>query len=158
MAARGWPDDWDARKAGKNCPMCATLGRGDNDHTIAVASLDFTEVGLERRSLLPGYCVVVWRQGHVAEPTELDRASASGYWRDVTAVSRAIQASFSPMKMNLLTLGNWVPHLHTHVVPRYVDDPNPGGPLVWETIFAEEPTQPAVLAEQASRIRAALSV
>jgi diadenosine tetraphosphate (Ap4A) HIT family hydrolase len=28
-----------------------------------------------------------------------------------------------------MTLGNGVPHLHTHVTARYWDDPAPGGPL-----------------------------
>jgi hypothetical protein len=27
------------------------------------------------------------------------------------------------MKLNYFTLGNTVPHLHTHVLPRYQDDP-----------------------------------
>jgi diadenosine tetraphosphate (Ap4A) HIT family hydrolase len=153
MAPRDWPDDWDERKAGAGCPLCASLGRGDNDHAVAVAELPSTEVRLERRSRLPGYCIVVWRHGHVAEPTELDAATVAGYWQDVMAASRAIDAEFQPVKINLFTLGNWVPHLHTHVVPRYYDDPAPGGPIPWEAIFADEPTDPAVLARHAAALR-----
>jgi diadenosine tetraphosphate (Ap4A) HIT family hydrolase len=156
MAPRGWPDDWDDRKAGADCPLCTSLGRGDNDHAVAVAELPSTEVRLERRSRLPGYCIVVWRHGHAAEPTELDAATAAGYWQDVMAVSRAIEAEFQPVKINLFTLGNWVPHLHTHVVPRYYDDPAPGGPIPWEAIFADEPTDPTVLARHAAVLRQAL--
>ena len=115
-AARGWPDDWDERKAGAECPLCTSLGDGENDHTVAVAELDWAEVRLERRSRLPGYCIAVWRHRHVAEPTELAADEADGYWRDVTALARAIEAEFRPVKVNLLTLGNWVPHLHTHFV------------------------------------------
>ena len=33
------------------------------------------------------------------------------------------------MKMNYETLGNSLPHLHTHLVPRYTDDPRPGQPF-----------------------------
>jgi diadenosine tetraphosphate (Ap4A) HIT family hydrolase len=134
-----WPDDWPARMAGRDCPMCATVGGGDNDHAVDVATLPYTAVGLERRSRLPGYCVVVWRHGHVAEPTDLDPADAAGYWRDVMDVGRAIQAELRPIKLNFLTLGNWVPHLHTHVLPRYRDDPAPGGPIPWEAIFSSAP-------------------
>lgn len=36
---------------------------------------------------------------------------------------------YGPLKMNYETLGNTVPHLHTHLIPRYVADPNPGGPF-----------------------------
>ncbi len=137
--------------------MCASLGRGDNDHTVTVAELPYAEVWLERRSRLPGYCIVVWRFGHVAEPTELDVESATGYWHDVLAVSRVLQAEFRPAKMNLMTLGNWVPHLHTHVVPRYLDDPAPGGPIVWDAMFTDASGDPDVLRSQAESIRNALS-
>jgi diadenosine tetraphosphate (Ap4A) HIT family hydrolase len=157
MNTSGWPDDWDDRKAGRDCPMCATIGLGDNEHAVAAAELPYAEVGLERRSRLPGYCVVIWRHGHVAEPTQLEAADANGFWQDVLAVARAIEVTFQPVKLNLLTLGNWVPHLHTHVVPRYRDDPAPGGPLVWESIFNDDPTDAELLDQQVRAIRAALA-
>src|SRR5215831_5369128 len=115
MAEAGWPGDWTDRMAGRGCPLCAALGKGDNDFSVQVFTGEVAEVRLERRSRLPGYCIVVWRHGHVAEPIELDAGAAGGYWLDVLAVARAIDAEFQPVKLNLLTLGNWVPHLHTHV-------------------------------------------
>jgi diadenosine tetraphosphate (Ap4A) HIT family hydrolase len=157
MASEGWPEDWQERKEGRDCVLCATISLGDNDSSVAVAELPYSEVRLERRSRLPGYCIVVWRHSHVAEPTELDVESATGYWHDVLAVSRVLQAEFQPVKMNLLTLGNWVPHLHTHVVPRYLDDPAPGGPIAWDAMFTEAPTDPDELRRRAESIRAALS-
>ncbi len=153
MASTGWPANWQERKNGEDCPMCVSLGEGDNDHTVAVAQLPRSEVRLERRSLLPGYCIVVWKGVHVAEVTELDDDAAAGYWRDVVRVARAIEGQFNPMKLNLMTLGNWVPHLHTHVVPRYLDDPAPGGPIAWDAMFSDEPTAPNVLSRQAVVIR-----
>src|SRR5437762_13626669 len=104
MASEGWPADWNDRKAGRGCPMCGTLGGGDNEHTVHVGELAFTEVRLERRSRLPGYCVVVWKGRHVAEPTELDESEAAGYWTDVLDVARALERQFNPMQLNLLTL------------------------------------------------------
>jgi diadenosine tetraphosphate (Ap4A) HIT family hydrolase len=136
--------------------MCASLGKGDNDHTIEVAELDHCEVRLERRSRLPGYCIVVWKLGHIGEATELDPQAASNYWAEVLDVSRSIQDVFMPVKMNLLTLGNWVPHLHTHVVPRYADDPAPGGPIAWDAMFTDAPIPADTLAWQARAIRGAL--
>jgi diadenosine tetraphosphate (Ap4A) HIT family hydrolase len=136
--------------------MCASLGEGDNDHTVEVARLAYTDVRLERRSRLPGYCIVVWRHGHVAEPTELAPDAATGYWLDVLAVARVLEARFRPVKMNFLTLGNWVPHLHTHVVPRYHDDPAPGGPIGWDALLGDLAIDPRELASQAAAIRAAL--
>src|SRR5438309_1310320 len=119
--------------------MCASLGnRTDDDHGVFVCQLPATEVRLQRRSRLAGYCVVTWRHRHVAEPTELDAQEAANYWADVLTVSRAVESRYEPMKMNLFTLGNWVPHLHTHVVPRYRDDPAPGQPIPWSDIFDDE--------------------
>ena len=61
--------------AGKGCPMCAALGKGDNDFWVSVSTGVVAEVHLERRSRLPGYCIVVWRHGHVAEPSDLEAGS-----------------------------------------------------------------------------------
>ena len=109
--------------AGQGCPICVALGQGDNDSWVAVFTGELAEVYLERRSRLPGYCIVVWRHRHIAEPTDLGPEQACGYWEEVLAVGRAVREQFDPVKVNYLTLGNTVPHLHTHVVPRYQDDP-----------------------------------
>ena len=142
---------------GVGCPLCGALGGGDNDYSVAVFTGDVAEVRLERRSRLPGYCIVVWRLGHVAEPDDLDPGQASRYWAEVVAAGRAVRAQFAPVKMNYMTLGNTVPHLHTHVVPRYHGDPAPGGPIAWQDIFASGPVPDADLRRQASDLRALLN-
>ena len=70
------------------------------------------------------------------------------HWAEVLATGRAVRARFSPVKLNYFTLGNQVPHLHTHVLPRYRDDPAPGGPIVWEDIFLPDPVPDAKLHAQ----------
>jgi diadenosine tetraphosphate (Ap4A) HIT family hydrolase len=47
----------------------------------------------------------------------------------VLRVARALTDFYRPMKMNYETLGNSLPHLHTHLVPRYIEDPTPGRPF-----------------------------
>jgi diadenosine tetraphosphate (Ap4A) HIT family hydrolase len=84
---------------------------------------------LQRAAVQRGYTVVIWRGRHVAEPTELTDAEAAGYWLEVLQVARALEGHFRPVKTNHDTLGNSLPHLHTHVVPRYADDPRPGWPF-----------------------------
>ena len=68
-------------------------------------------------------------------------------------MGRAVRTRFNPIKLNYLTLGNTVPHLHTHVVPRYPNDPAPGGPIAWEAIFRAEPVPETELQEQANGLR-----
>ncbi|BDX21862.1 hypothetical protein TUM22923_11830 [Polynucleobacter sp. TUM22923] len=40
----------------------------------------------------------------------------------VFAVEQAIRQVMKPDKINLAALGNMVPHIHWHVIPRYRDD------------------------------------
>jgi diadenosine tetraphosphate (Ap4A) HIT family hydrolase len=55
-----------------------------------------------------------------------------------------------------MTLGNTVPRLHTHVLPRYQADPAPGEPIAWEAIFAADPVPDAELHRQAADLRGLL--
>ncbi|MGH3254047.1 MAG: HIT family protein, partial [Streptosporangiaceae bacterium] len=97
------------------------------------------------------------RAPRTAAPARDGCEQSCRYWREVLAVGRAVQEHFDPVKMNYMTLGNTVPHLHTHVVPRYRDDPAPGGPIAWEDIFAPEPVPEADLHHQAASLRALLA-
>jgi diadenosine tetraphosphate (Ap4A) HIT family hydrolase len=83
---------------------------------------------LNRDDAALGYVVAFWRGPHVAEATQLPDHDAVRFWREVLHVSRAIEQTFQPAKLNFLMLGNSVPHLHVHIVPRYVDDADPGRP------------------------------
>jgi diadenosine tetraphosphate (Ap4A) HIT family hydrolase len=157
MTAPGWPANWDERVAGKDCPLCRELGLGDNEFSVYVWQGRHAEVRLPRRTAVPGYCTVVWDGHHVADPADLPAADSASYWEDVLHVSRAVRSVFEPVKINYLLLGNLVPHLHTHVVPRYRDDPAAGGPISWETLVAPPPTPTSVLHDQAGKLRAALS-
>jgi diadenosine tetraphosphate (Ap4A) HIT family hydrolase len=71
----------------------------------------------------PGFCRVVLER-HVAEMTELADDEREAVMRAVFAVEAALRALMSPDKINLASLGNVVPHLHWHVIPRFRDDPH----------------------------------
>lgn len=124
-----WPDDWQERKRGKDCPMCAGGRPEETAYGVCVKAGEFSDAYLQRQGKVRGYCVVIWRGRHVAEPTELSWDEASGYWREVLAVAKAVEEEYQPYKVNIEMLGNTTPHLHTHVRPRYRDDPAPFGPL-----------------------------
>jgi diadenosine tetraphosphate (Ap4A) HIT family hydrolase len=134
MEPTAWPDDWEARLRGIGCSMCANQGDDDNEFGARFLEGEFADVYLQRATPLPGYSVAVWKVGHVAEATALDDAAASGFWSETLAAARALQTQFSPAKLNFLTLGNAVPHLHTHILPRYLGDPAPGRPLPWDLV------------------------
>lgn len=100
----------------------------DDEGDARIFSGRYADGYLRRLASPLGYVIVVWRGRHVAEPTDLDEAEAVGYWLEVLRVAKAVDHRFSPAKLNLQILGNAVPHLHTHVIPRYVTDPAPGRP------------------------------
>lgn len=125
---RTWPDDWEDRRRGINCPACAE-GRpertGIGDRVFAGRLAD---AYLNRDQAARGYTLVFWRGRHVADPTEVSSDEACTFADEVRLVSLGIEEVYRPAKLNYLTLGNRLPHLHTHIVPRYLDDPDPERP------------------------------
>lgn len=109
--------------------MC-TSGRPDEtQYGIRIKAGRYSDAYLQKHGIVRGYCIVIWRSRHVAEPMELKTDEAMGYWAEVLDVARALEDEYRPVKMNLEMLGNTLPHLHTHIRPRYQDDPAPFGPL-----------------------------
>ncbi|GJJ04724.1 HIT family protein [Duganella rhizosphaerae] len=104
------------------------------DHQLSVVAVDEAEY--------PGFTRVVWN-AHVKEMTDLSPAERSRVMDVVWAVESAQRAVMAPEKSNLASFGNMTPHVHWHVIPRYVDDahfPNP----TWAV--AQRASAPEVLA------------
>jgi len=152
---REWPADWKERVSGKECAMCAD-GRAEVAHgssrifagRVSDAYLVRNDVGQR------GYSVVIWRGRHVSDPTELSKDEASAYFEEVLRVGRAIERQYTPIKMNFEMLGNSLPHLHTHVVPRYLNDGEPGQPPHFMRIDLKD--EPKIPDDQYARDLAAL--
>ncbi|MBI4990185.1 MAG: HIT family protein [Rhodocyclales bacterium] len=89
----------------------------------------------------PGTCRIVWKH-HVAEMTDLDTTERRHLMSVVFAAEAALRATSRPDKINLASLGNVVPHLHWHVIPRWRDDrhfPNP----IWGAAMRDAHGRPA---------------
>ncbi|WP_425302821.1 HIT family protein [Nocardia wallacei] len=125
-----WPADWDDLARGVGCGMCDSE-RGDSDeYGITIYRSPNVDAALQRADIQRGYTVVIWRGRHVNEPYELSDSESGEYWRGVMVVAGALARHYRPLKMNYETLGNTLPHLHTHLLPRYRDnDPRPGLPF-----------------------------
>lgn len=97
------------------CPLCTAgnetvLWRDDLARAILIADAKY-----------PAFCRVVLNR-HVKEMTDLAPGERTRLMRIVFAVEAALRAMLAPDKINLASLGNQVPHLHWHVVPRFEDD------------------------------------
>jgi diadenosine tetraphosphate (Ap4A) HIT family hydrolase len=102
-----------------NCTLCKEdlkpeegqlIWRGDDCRVILVNDPD-----------LPGFCRVIWNR-HVPEMTDLTYGEREHLMTLVFAVEEAIRHVMHPDKVNLAALGNMVPHIHWHVIPRFKDD------------------------------------
>jgi diadenosine tetraphosphate (Ap4A) HIT family hydrolase len=112
-----------------NCTLCKDelkpeegelVWRGDDCRVIMVNDPE-----------LPGFCRVIWNR-HVPEMSDLTYGEREHIMSLVFAVEEVIREVMEPDKINLATLGNMVPHIHWHVIPRYKDDVYfPGSP--WST-------------------------
>ena len=132
--------------------MCVE-GRPQVDDAGNVRFFDgrFADGYLQREAPARGYSTVRWRGRHVADVSEMTPQEMADYWLEVAQVARALTEAFTPCHLNYELLGNAVPHVHTHIVPRYLDDPCPNMPLKpWEPV--EVPA--AELSADAARLRA----
>ena len=102
-----------------NCVLCKEelepeegqlIWRGDDCRVILVNDPE-----------LPGFCRVIWNRD-VAEMTDLTHGERDHLMTLVFAVEEAIRHVMHPDKINIAALGNMVPHIHWHVIPRYKDD------------------------------------
>jgi diadenosine tetraphosphate (Ap4A) HIT family hydrolase len=125
-----------AATSAAGCPLCESDGgvllwRDDYLHIVDAQEPDY-----------PGFCRVIWN-AHVAELSDLDEPSRARLMRAVLVVERLLRRVMAPAKINLASLGNQVPHLHWHVIPRYADDAQFPAP-VWAPRQRE--VAPAILA------------
>ena len=109
----------------KQCDLCQLLVEPAADVLIwRDAQLSVVAVNEPE---YPGFTRVVWN-AHVKEMTDLDAAARAHVMNVVWAVEQAMRNVMLPHKVNLASFGNMTPHVHWHVIPRYLDDahfPNP---------------------------------
>ena len=125
-----------------NCPICTAdneeiLWRNDKLRVIAV----------HNEANAPAFCRVIW-QNHVAEMTDLDAAERAELMETVYRVESAMRQGFKPVKINLASLGNVVPHLHWHVIARFADDANFPAPIWAPAVRRHEMSLPDDWPEQ----------
>ena len=131
-APKAWMprEQWDALVHGEECPLCAEITSQEpvNQYGYTVADLRISRLRLAINQFVPGYGVLIC-QKHVRELYHLTLEERSRYVEDLVRTAQALEEVFHPLKMNLQFLGNTIPHLHCHIVPRFYGDAAPGSPL-----------------------------
>lgn len=127
-----------------NCPMC---NRWQDEPDLRIAELEHCYVLLNRDQFFSGYTLVFTKE-HVTELFHLSPSCRQGVMEEVNRVAAALHKVYQPAKMNYELLGNMVPHMHWHLVPRFIDDPLWPNPI-WskphtEKILSVEEYQKAI--------------
>ncbi|WP_128113249.1 HIT family protein [Polynucleobacter necessarius] len=102
-----------------NCVLCKDELKPEGGQIIWRG--DDCRVTLINDPDLPGFCRVIWNR-HVAEMTDLTYGERDHLMTLVFAVEEAVRHVMHPDKVNIAALGNMVPHIHWHVIPRFKDD------------------------------------
>ncbi len=104
------------------CELCIT----DNEDILFQA--DQWRVILVDDKSYPGFCRVIWQE-HAKEMTDLSPTDRATLMDVVWEVESVIREVMQPDKVNLASLGNAVPHLHWHVIPRFEGDAHFPSPI-----------------------------
>jgi diadenosine tetraphosphate (Ap4A) HIT family hydrolase len=96
------------------CPLC----NPENENVIIQD--DFVRIILVDD--IPGYIRII-TQKHIKEFSELNDEEAIKLTLLTKQIEKIILKTLNPDKINIASLGNMVPHLHIHIIPRFVNDP-----------------------------------
>jgi diadenosine tetraphosphate (Ap4A) HIT family hydrolase len=113
------------------CELCAlaapTAWEGEKFSVIVVDDASY-----------PGFCRVIWRD-HVREMSDLSSEDRLLLNEAVFQVEQAVREVMQPLKVNVASLGNVVPHLHWHIIPRYADDAHFPAPVWAQAVRSTDP-------------------
>jgi diadenosine tetraphosphate (Ap4A) HIT family hydrolase len=143
--------DWTARVRGEQCPL-DTPRSPSNEHWDLVATLSVSSLYLAKNQTYRGQCQLIFDPRHVARLDELAGDEWASLARDLYIAHQAVVEVVRPDHVNVESLGNVVPHLHWHIVPRYRDDPHWGEPI-WQHPLDSMPDRRLTDADRAALIQ-----
>ncbi len=109
-----------------------------NEFWDLVAPLAVSSLYLGKNQTYRGHCSLIFDLRHASRPDQLTAEEWTAYCADLFAAQRAVVTVTRPDHINVESLGNVVPHLHWHIIPRYVGDPRWGMPI-WTTPLSAMP-------------------
>ena len=140
-----------------DCEFCRdSLFTGkDPNHPQLIAQLDVSTAILNRDwQYYRGSSLLVLRD-HVTELHHLEPEVRHRFMDDACRLAAAVDKTVQPDKLNHAVLGNAVPHLHWHLIPRRRSEPFPTH-AIWEDEFPISHFTVEEFRELANQIRANL--
>lgn len=135
-----------------SCPMCQ---RWEHDSDLQILEMKHSYVVLNRDQFFPGY-TLLFTKIHATELFQLEQTVRTELMEEVSRLAQALHRVFAPDKINYELLGNMVPHIHWHIVPRFVSEalwPRP----IWAGQHDELLLAPDEYQQRINAIRSALA-
>ncbi len=124
------------------------------DHFIA--DLGLSKAYLHDDQFFPGWTVVVFNR-HATELFHLAPTERIQLMEEVNLVAKTLGQVYEARKINYELLGNQLPHIHWHIIPRLANDPAPLEP-VWRVQHEPVRLTPPNLHQQIQRIQTTLNL
>lgn len=129
----------------QDCLICKRIQKIRNaDNPYFVKELKTGYVVIGDYQFFKGYTLFLYKH-HKEELHELTTAEKTAFLSEMAIVAEAVYKAFKPEKLNYELLGNSVRHMHWHLFPRYIDDPQPKR-TIWvidKSIREAENTRPS---------------
>ncbi|WP_455244420.1 HIT family protein [Petrachloros mirabilis] len=133
------------------CKACdRTWPRGDH----FIADLGLSTAYLHEDQFFRGWTVVVLKR-HATELFHLSATERVQLMEEVSLIAQSLQLLFDARKVNYELLGNQLPHIHWHIIPRCANDPAPLEP-VWRVHHDSVSLQSPMLQDRIGQIQAQL--
>ncbi len=134
------------------CKACqGTWPRADH----FIADLGLSQAYVHEDQFFKGWTVVVFRR-HATELFQLAPTERIQLMEEVTLVAKTLAQVFDARKINYELLGNQLPHIHWHLIPRLATDPAPLEP-VWRVPHEPVHTSPQEIQTRIEQIKEALA-
>ncbi|MBU6432026.1 MAG: HIT family protein, partial [Nitrospirae bacterium] len=102
---------------------------------------------LHEDQFFPGWTVVAFKR-HATELFHLAPTERIQLMEEVNLIAQVVAQAYEARKINYELLGNQLPHIHWHIIPRLANDPAPlepvwrvqhepllrSGPDLWNTV------------------------
>lgn len=116
-----------------------------------IGDCGLTTAYLFEDQFFPGWTVLVLKE-HATELFHLTPTDQGRLIREVAAVAQLLAQQYRATKMNYELLGNQLPHIHWHLIPRRAEDPAPLDP-VWRVTHTAVSLSPPLLAAELAALR-----
>ena len=130
-----------------NCRYCICA----DDISVKAADPENSVLLLVRDQKYKGRCILALKD-HRTEVFMMESDELAAWARDLSRAARVLWETFSPDKINYAAFGDLYPHLHIHLVPKYKDGPEWGGPFTLD-LSGDNLLPPEELEKRAEQIR-----